>query len=97
MKDQHILNIAKTVFAPFFLAGNICLFGYIMTKNEWFAGSGYMVIIFGAMSSLAVILALLVYSFINWDRLDICLKAIGILLLNIPIAVLYALIGINLL
>ncbi len=97
MKDQHILNIGKAVFAFLFLAGNICLFGYIITKDEWFAGSGYMVIIFGSMSSLAVILGLLVYGFISRDRFDICLKAIGIMLLNIPIAVLYALIGINIL
>jgi hypothetical protein len=97
MKDQHILNLSKSIFGLCFLAGNICLFGYMMTKNDCFAVSGYMLIIFGVISNLAVILGLLVYSFMNRSQFDTCLKAIGILLINIPIAVLYAIIGINLL
>lgn len=97
MKDQHIINIGKTTFGLCFLLGNICLFGYLISRDIWFAMSGYMVIIFGAISNLAVILGLLVYSFINWNQFDICLRAIGMMLINIPIAVLYAIIGINLL
>ncbi len=97
MKDQHILNLSKSLFGLCFLAGNICLFGYVMTKNDCFAVSGCMLIIFGAVSNLAAILGLLIYSLMSRSQFYTCLKAIGILLINIPIAVLYAIIGINLL
>lgn len=41
MKDQHILLIGKSAFGVSFLFGNICLFGYIITKNEEFAAGGF--------------------------------------------------------
>lgn len=97
MKDQHIINIGKTIFGLCFLLGNICFFGDLFTKEDWFAEAGYMLIVLGAMFNLAVILGLLIYSFINWSQFDVCLKTIGIMLINIPIAVVYAVIGINLL
>ncbi|WP_238555605.1 hypothetical protein [Chryseobacterium sp. P1-3] len=49
MKDQNILNIGKMIFGLFFLAGNICLFGYMITKEFWFADSGFMLIIYGSV------------------------------------------------
>lgn len=96
MKDHEIINIGKGLFGFCFLLGNICLFGYLLTRGESFAIGGYLLLIFGSLFNLVVILGLIMYGFICHERSKVCFKAIGILLLNIPIAIVYALIGINL-
>ena len=96
MKDQYIINIGKTVFGLSFLLGNICLFGYMITKDEEFAIGGLLLLILGSALNLLIILLILIYTVFNPSVSDACLRAIGILVINIPIAIIYAFIGLNL-
>ncbi|KMQ68271.1 hypothetical protein ACM39_09220 [Chryseobacterium sp. FH2] len=96
MSDKTILNIGKLFFRVSFLFGNICLFGYILTKHIDFAIYGYLLLVFGTVTNLAAILILVIYGTIEKNKPDICLKAIKIILINIPVAILYAMIGMNL-
>lgn len=96
MKDQDIINIGKSVFGLCFLLGNMCLFGYLITKEEDFAIGGFLLLIVGSALNLLIILILLLSAVFIPSRSDACLKAIGILMINIPIAIIYALIGLNL-
>lgn len=96
MKDQHILLIGKSSFWISFLLGNICLFGYIITKNDVFAINGYLLLIFGTGVNLLVILSLIIYGLINKSQLKACMKASMIICINIPIAIIYFYIGISL-
>lgn len=97
MNDKTILNIGKYTFGLCFLFGNICLFGFIIFKNDLFADAGYFLLIFASIFNLFVIAGLLVYGFFNKSKLNVCYKSAGILLINIPIAILYAVIGISIL
>lgn len=97
MKDQNILNFGKIIFMLFFLAGNTCFFGYIFTKEFWFADSGFMLITYGSIFNLVVISILLIYAVTNKANRKACLHSAAILLLNIPFAMLYTIIGWNLL
>ncbi|WP_300685257.1 hypothetical protein [Chryseobacterium sp.] len=96
MKDQHIINMGKIVFSLCCLLGNICLFGYLFTKNGDFAIYGFILLVFATFLNLLIIIILFIYSVLYETRSEACVKAIGILMLNIPIAVIYALIGLNL-
>lgn len=96
MKDHEIINFGKYLFGLFFVLGNICLFGYLITRNDAFAIGGYMLLIFGTFINLLLVIGLLIYGIANQSKLNPCLKAIGMLMINIPIAVLYAFIGLNL-
>jgi LIVCS family branched-chain amino acid:cation transporter len=95
MKDSEILYLGKSLFALCLVLGSLCLIGYLTTRMEEFAIGGYMLLIFGALLNLLVILGLLIYGCVHRSRLNECLKAIGILLINIPIAILYTVIGLN--
>ncbi|MEF9479587.1 hypothetical protein OWR28_19315 [Chryseobacterium sp. 1B4] len=95
MKGQEILYFGKSLFGLCFVLGSICLIGYLTTRMEEFAIGGYMLLIFGAFLNILVILGLLIYGCIYRSRLNECLKAIGILLINIPVAILYTAIGLN--
>ena len=95
MKDHQIINIGKYIFGLCFLLGNICLFGYLITGNEDFAVGGYMLLIFGTLLNLLIVIGLVIYGIASQSKLNACLRAIGILMINIPIAILYAVIGIN--
>ncbi|WP_426477093.1 hypothetical protein ACP3T3_17710 [Chryseobacterium sp. CBSDS_008] len=94
-KGSEILYFAKSLFGLCFILGSICFFGQLLTKAVEFAVGGYMLLIFGTFFNILVILGLLIYGWVYKPRLNECLKAIGILLINIPIAVLYAVIGVN--
>lgn len=96
MNNKQILDIGKYGFGSSFLLGNICLFGYLITRVDLFAVGGFMLLIFGSVFNLLVILGLLIYGFIHKSKLNSCLQATSILLANIPIAILYAAIGLNL-
>lgn len=95
MKDSEILYFGKSLFGLCFILGSICFLGHLITKAVEFAVGGYMLLIFGAFLNILVILGLLIYGCVYRARLNECLKAIGILLINIPIAILYAVIGVN--
>ncbi|PQA91674.1 hypothetical protein B0A69_17925 [Chryseobacterium shigense] len=96
MKDHEIINIGKYIFGLCFALGNICLFGYLITSNDGFAITGYLLLIFGTIINLLIVIGLLTYSLVHPSKFKICLKAIGILMINIPVAILYAVIGLNL-
>lgn len=95
MKEHEIINIGKYIFGLCFTLGNICLFGYLITKIDGFAYYGFLLLVFGTVLNLFVALGLLIYGIIHEWRFDAWLKAIGILMINIPIAILYGFIGLT--
>lgn len=95
MKLFTIKNIGKTFFWTSFLLGNICLFGYIFTKNGNFALAGFYLLYVASAVNIIVVLGLLIYGLYNKEYFKDCKKAILIMLLNIPIAFLYAWIGLS--
>lgn len=95
-EDQNILNFGKIIFVIFFLAGNSCLFGYIFTKEFWFADLGFMLITYGSLFNLVIMLILLICAAANKSNRKAYLHSAAILLINIPIAILYTIIGCNL-
>jgi len=96
MEIFSIKNIGKTFFWLSFILGNICLFGYIFTKDIQFAIAGYFLLIYGGIINLIVFVGLIVASFFNISKKESYAKSAYILLINIPIALLYAWIGITL-
>ncbi len=97
MENKIIVNIGKGMFSISLLLGSICLFGYIITKITQFAFYGYLFLIAGFIINLIIVIILLVYGSVNKERWKACLTAISIMLLNIPISILYAVIGLNIL
>ncbi|WP_228720252.1 hypothetical protein [Chryseobacterium panacisoli] len=95
MKDSEIIDLGKAIFGVFFSVGTLCLLGALVTKDDWFAGAGYLLIIFGVPVNLLCILGFLTYGVINTSKFKECMIAIGILLINIPIAIFYTAIGLN--
>ncbi|SMO94922.1 branched-chain amino acid:cation transporter, LIVCS family [Chryseobacterium rhizoplanae] len=95
MKDSEIIDLGRAIFGVFFSVGTLCLLGALVTKDDWFAGAGYLLIIFGVPVNLLCILGFLTYGVINTSKFKECMIAIGILLINIPIAIFYTAIGLN--
>jgi LIVCS family branched-chain amino acid:cation transporter len=95
MKDSEIIDLGKAIFGVFFSVGTLCLLGALVTKDDWFAGAGYLLIIFGVPVNLLCILGFLTYGVINTSKFKECMIAIGILLINIPLAIFYTAIGLN--
>ncbi|MEN4761574.1 hypothetical protein ABEG63_14635 [Chryseobacterium sp. C39-AII1] len=95
MNDKTIMDIGKSFFWISFVLGNICLFGYLITKIEYFVEGGLLVVGWGFIINLAVVLLLIIYGIFNKSKLDVCLKSVGIILLNIPIAIIYIVIGMS--
>lgn len=96
MSERNILNLGKAVFGVFFLTGNSCLFGYILTKDFNFANLGFLLVSYGAVFNLLVLAGLMLYGLIHTQKRKICFQSAGYLLINIPFAILYAIIGWNL-
>ncbi|MCU7619139.1 hypothetical protein NZ698_18320 [Chryseobacterium sp. PBS4-4] len=96
MKNENILSIGKFFFWIPFILGNICLFGYLISKNDQFAVAGYLLVIFGTIINLLLILGLITYGLADTSQFKICMKASLIICINIPIAILYFYIGISL-
>jgi len=97
MKNENILSIGKFFFWLSFILGNICLFGYMISKNEDFALYGFMLLIFGSVINIVVITSILIYGSFNKIHLEACYKSTGIILLNVPISILYAFVGLTVL
>lgn len=96
MKNNEIINLGKSIFGVFFILGTIFLLGGVITRDEVFAGAGYMLVYFGVPANLLCVLSFLIYGIVYRPKFLACLKAVGILSINIPIASLYGAIGINL-
>jgi LIVCS family branched-chain amino acid:cation transporter len=95
MEKETIINIGKSIFTLSFLLGNICLFGYLSTQKDDFAFYGFMLLIYGSVVNLLVIAGLLIYGFLYSEKLKSCMKSSLIILINIPIAIVYAVIGLH--
>lgn len=96
MNEKTIINIGKVMFLSSFLLGNICLFGYIFTRNEFFVNGGFLVLQWGLVTNLSAIFILITYGVFHNSQLDACLKSSAIMLINVPIAIIYIFIGIQL-
>ncbi len=94
MDEKTIINIGKTLFWLSFGLGNICLFGYILTKLDYFVMGGIVVLEGGFIVNLTTALILIIYGIFNKPQMKVCFKSILIMLINIPIAVIYAYVGI---
>lgn len=94
MKNQDIITVGKISFWLWFILGNICLFGYIITKIEAFASYGFVMLLFATPVNLLVIAILIIYGLINKSYLKDCMKASLIICINIPIAILYFYLGV---
>ena len=95
MKDSTIKNIGNYTFWICFLLGNICLFGSIITKKVDFIIGGYVLLFLASAVNLLIIFGLLMYGLLHRSHLQSCLYASKILCINIPIAVLYTVLGIK--
>ncbi|MFY7815406.1 MAG: hypothetical protein ACOVRK_09490 [Chryseobacterium taeanense] len=96
MKDSTIENLGKYAALLSFILGNIFLFGYIFTENIGFALFGYLYLFVGAALNLLILGILLLYGFFKPQQLNLCRKSALTLLFNIPVAILYAYIGLRL-
>ncbi|MDN3694972.1 hypothetical protein QWZ06_23415 [Chryseobacterium tructae] len=96
MKNKEIINLGKSIFGVFFILGTIFLLGGVITRDEVFARAGYILFYFGVPANLLCVLSFLIYGIIHRPKFLACLKTVGILSINIPIAILYGAIGISL-
>lgn len=96
MENQQIIFISKAIAALSFLLGNIFLFGYIFTKDFLFASSGYHYLLYAFTFNILIVAGLLIYGLIHKPKRRACIKSIIILSINIPVAFVYAVIGLNL-
>lgn len=94
MKNRYILNVSKSVFGICFILGTICLLGGLFQQSE-FAVAGYLLLIFATPINLVLVLTFLILGLVEKSRLKTCIEAIKVLAVNIPIAILYALIGLS--
>ncbi|PWN58217.1 hypothetical protein [Chryseobacterium viscerum] len=96
MKDSEIIKLGKAIFGVFFSVGTLFLLGALITKNDGFAGAGYLLIVFGVPVNGLCILGFLIYGMINTSKFKDCMVAILIVTANIPIAFTYTIIGLSL-
>lgn len=94
-ESDKILLTGKSFFWISFCLGNICLFGYLLTGNEKFAMAGFFLLFYAAIANLGVLVGLLVYSVVKPKLRTACYRSALILLINIPIAIVYTIIGIT--
>ena len=95
MNEKTIITIGKTLFWLSFGLGNICLFGYIFTKSNSYIKGGILLLGWGFYINLIAVLVLIVYGIFDKSKLNVCLKSAGIMLLNIPFAMIYTVIGMS--
>lgn len=96
MSEKNILNLGKAVFGVFFLTGNGCLLGYALTKDFNFADLGFLLVTYGAVFNLLVLAGLMLYGLTHNQKRKTCFQSAAYLLINIPFAILYTIIGWNL-
>lgn len=97
MNNKKIILVGKSFFWSFFIMGNICLFGYLISKNDQFAAGGYLLLILGTIVNLLAISGLAIYGLVHKSQRNACKNASMIICMNIPIAIIYYYIGISLL
>ena len=105
MKNLNPLKIGKYTFWVSFGIGNLFLLGYLFgaaIKSEFIANvcllGGYYYLYVATAVNLAILLALLVFGIFkirNAERKQ-CFVGSAIMLINIPLAILYAFVGLGL-
>jgi len=102
MKNLNPLKIGKYTFWVSFGIGNlfmlVFLYGMAIKINwlsEWSAMLGFYYLFITKFINFAILLFLFVYGFSSNDKetRKQCFKGIAIILINIPIAILYAVAG----
>lgn len=96
MKDHEIINVGKCLLGLCFLLGNIIFSGYFISENNQFLEWGILLFFYGIFANLLAAIGLLLYGFAQSLKMNACLKAIGLILFNIPLGFLYVILGIHL-
>lgn len=96
MNGNTIVKAAKYLFGTLFSAGTLCLLGAAITRKFWFAEAGFYVLTLGFWSSMLALTLLLSISVIYPKWSSYCGTAGLIILLNIPFAMFYSIIGVTL-
>lgn len=95
--DFYSVKLAKIIFLLCFVSGSIALFGFLLTKEESFALFGFYLLIYGTILNAFLCLIFLILGIFDLSGYGghhrHHFKAILILFANIPIAVLYAFLG----
>jgi len=101
MKNLNPLKIGKRTFWVSFIIGNIFMFSYLLGRTmEWrnidnFGFVGGYIYLYGATAiNLLILFILLIVGISEIEKRKQCFKGIAIMLINIPLALLYAYIGI---
>lgn len=95
MEKSKILKLGWGIFGLSFLLGNSCLFGYLGTEDIGFAVSGYFLLIGASAINLIALFVFIILGSTDKENEKYWFQSAGILLLNIPIALLYAYIGLE--
>ena len=103
MKNVNPLQIAKYTFWTSFIIGNLFLFGFlfgVVIQNKDIsmlsALCSYAYLYVAIATNLIILLSLLIWGIISAEKRKQCFIGIGIVLINIPFAALYAFLGIYL-
>ncbi len=101
MKNLNPLKIGKYTFWVSFIIGNIFMFGFLFAAaviNDSslasnFAMLGFYYLFVAAPVNLIILFALLSWGIVEVEKRKHCFIAASILLINIPLAWLYAFVG----
>lgn len=95
MTQLQILPVAKYAFWISFLSGNICLFGYLFSGSFEFATAGFLLLFVATIVNLIILLGFATYAITGKKEIKECRDSALLLIVNIPFAVLYAWIGLQ--
>ena len=103
MINFNPLKLGKYTFWVSFIIGNLFLFGFLFgvaIQNNEFAMDcavcGFFYLYVASIINIVILLALLIWGIIDVGKRKQYFIGIGIMLINIPLAVLYAFIGLSL-
>jgi len=107
MRTINPLKIGKCTFWISFIIGNLflfgCLFGLLLDflfRNKdfavWSAILGYCYLYVATAINLIILFVLLIWGILEKDKQKRCFTSVGIMLINIPLAILYAFVGLGL-
>ena len=101
MKNLNPLKIGKYTFWVSFIIGNIFMFGFLFAWAIdvyviaiYSAVFGYYYLYVATIVNLVILFALLFRGIVEVDKRKLYIKCISIMLINIPLAILYAFVGI---
>jgi LIVCS family branched-chain amino acid:cation transporter len=103
MERTKTVNIGKNTFLVSFIIGNIFMFGAVIAAltptlreyGEYFIVGGYYYLFIASVVNIFILIALSGYCYWIKEKWKNYFKAIGFILLNIPIAAFYAYIGLE--